>query len=97
MTEKADKKTIDRVCRMELYFNILTLTLKEAPDMLKRDKYIMKILKALTDYYDKGEWRRDYELDERGGFPKELKRGVLSEDGIYNLLTEIKSAITPHL
>ncbi len=89
MTEKTDEKTIDRVRRMELYFDILSLTVSTYPDMLKKDKYIVKILKALTDYYDKGAWRRDYELDERGGFPKELKRGVLSEDGVYNLLQQI--------
>ena len=29
-------------------------------------------------------------MDEEGGFPKELKRGVLSEDGIWNLLERNK-------
>ena len=31
------------------------------------------------------EWKKDFEDDEKGLLPKELKRGVLSEDGIYNL------------
>ena len=30
----------------------------------------------------------DYELDESGLLPKELKRGVLSEDAVYDLLEE---------
>ena len=29
-------------------------------------------------------------MDEEGRFPKELKRGVLSEDGIWNLLERNK-------
>ena len=93
MTEKADKRAIDRVCRMELYFDILTYTTQHYPDMLKKDKYIIKILKALTDYYENGQWQKDYELDEKGGFPVDLKRGVLSQDGVYNLLQEIKKTI----
>lgn len=90
MTKKADKKAIDRVRRMELYFDTVSYAHKNYPDMLKGDKYIAKMLKALTDYYDKGQWRRDYELDEKGGFPENMKRGVLSEDGVYDLLQQIK-------
>jgi len=45
---------------------------------------------ALTDYLDGGQWLRDYERDERGEWPQGLKRGVLSQDGLYNLLTEIE-------
>lgn len=45
-------------------------------------------LKHLSDYMDSGLWLKDYELDEKGLLPKELKRGVLSQDGLYNLLSE---------
>ena len=30
----------------------------------------------------------DYEADEKGLIPKDLKRGVLSEDALYDLLAE---------
>lgn len=33
-------------------------------------------------------WKRDFTTDEAGLLPKDLKRGVLSEDGIYALLEE---------
>ena len=33
-----------------------------------------------------GKWQEDYEADEAGKVPADLKRGVLSEDGLYNLL-----------
>ena len=34
------------------------------------------------------DWKDDYAMDDEGLLPKELKRGVLSEDGIWNLLTD---------
>ena len=42
----------------------------------------------LLDYYFGGQWLDDYQADERGELPKTLKRGVLSEDGLWNLLAE---------
>ena len=50
--------------------------------------YRMRQLRVLEDYYENGLWRLDYETDERGLLPRSLKRGVLSEDGLYNLLTD---------
>ena len=35
-------------------------------------------------------WRTDFEADEAGLLHSDLKHGVLSEDGIYNLLEEYK-------
>ena len=45
-------------------------------------------LSLLEDYYSSGEWRKDYETDEAGLLPAGLKRGVLSQDGVYDLLAE---------
>ena len=42
----------------------------------------------LEEYYSSGEWREDYEADEAGLLPADLKRGVLSQDGVFDLLTE---------
>ena len=43
---------------------------------------------ALAAYMDSGDWLKDYEADEQGRIPKSIKRGVLSQDGLYNLLEE---------
>ena len=45
-------------------------------------------LRLLDAYYTSGEWREDYEADERGELPPDLKRGVLSQDALYDLLEE---------
>lgn len=47
-------------------------------------------LSTLEAYYTSSAWRTDFEADEAGLLPSDLKRGVLSEDGIYNLLEEYK-------
>ena len=47
-----------------------------------------EILALLETYCTSGEWREDYEADERGELPPDLKRGVLSQDALYDLLEE---------
>ena len=48
--------------------------------------------RALSAYYGSAAWKRDYAADEAGLLPPSLKRGVLSEDGIYNLLEQESGA-----
>lgn len=43
-------------------------------------------VEKLGKYYAGSDWKNDFELDEAGEFPSYLKRGVLSEDGVYNAL-----------
>ena len=43
-------------------------------------------LRELEAYYTGPLWKEDYAADEAGLLPKDLKRGVLSQDGIWSLL-----------
>lgn len=45
-------------------------------------------IRNLEKYYGSDEWRQDFADDEQGLLPQDLKRGVLSEDGIWNVLTD---------
>jgi UDP-N-acetylglucosamine enolpyruvyl transferase len=47
----------------------------------------MKV-RLLDEYYTSGEWQEDYEADEEGLLAADLKRGVLSQDGLYDFLKE---------
>jgi hypothetical protein len=49
---------------------------------------VQKDYKKLTEYYGSSRWMADYEADEAGKLPADLKRGVLSEDAVYDLITE---------
>ncbi len=48
-----------------------------------REKIIL-----LEQYYTSDLWVKDYEDDEAGKLPKDLKRGVLSQDAIDDMLNE---------
>ena len=47
-------------------------------------------IRELSAYYGSDEWKQDFADDEQGRLPKDLKRGVLSEDGLWNLLEDYK-------
>ena len=47
------------------------------------------LLGLLTRYYESPLWLQDYTMDEKGQFPVDLRRGVLSQDGLYHLITEV--------
>lgn len=49
------------------------------------------LVQQLKRYYESGQWLHDYELDEKGLLPKNLKRGVLAQDAVYDFLDRIKS------
>ena len=48
-------------------------------------------IRELEAYYGSDEWKQDFAADEQGLLPNELKRGVLSEDGIWNLLEDSRA------
>ena len=43
---------------------------------------------VLETYYTSRLWRKDFEDDEAGKVPRDIDRGVLSEDAVYDLLTD---------
>ena len=47
----------------------------------------------LERYYGSEEWRKDLAADEARRLPADLKRGVLSEDGIWNLLSDVRELV----
>ena len=53
---------------------------------LNRLNDIQAKIQKLENYYTSKQWIDDFTADEQGLLPKDLKRGVLSEDGIYNLI-----------
>ena len=48
------------------------------------------IPEELKTYYFGGQWLEDYEADSRGELPPDLRRGVLSQDGLWNLMEELE-------
>ena len=73
---------IERIQYME---NLLDFVIKARKEQNKSAK-IQEAIRILAEYYGSDEWKQDFADDEAGLLPKDLKRGVLSEDGIWNIL-----------
>ena len=79
-----------RINDMEAVFdrvNYLMINNLADSDELKAD------IETLESYYSSQQWKDDFALDEAGKLPDSLKRGVLSEDGIYDLLDKYKNIV----
>ena len=88
-TVKKRKTRVQRIARMEEYFDTLCKAVEKDAESVKRDTALRSVFEELTAYYENGQWLADYEADEQGMLPLGLRRGVLSQDGLYNLLSEI--------
>lgn len=82
------KQAMDRVTWMEHCFDLLLHTSVTMPYACA-GSWFMELLATLTRYYEGGQWMTDYMLDEAGYFPKNMKRGILSQDAIDHFLTQI--------
>ncbi len=83
------QETIDRIMQMERCFDALQEAVNVNPAMLREDPRFKNLLQILMKYYESGQWLHDYELDEKGLLPQNLKRGVLAQDAIYDFLDQI--------
>jgi len=86
-------EAVERIKQMEVCFDVLRKAAEKSPEEACKSAWFNGLLQILTAYYEGGEWLRDYELDEAGLIPKEVKRGVLSQDGVYNFLQEISETV----
>ncbi len=79
---------IERIQYFETLLDRVAPVLAKLEDSLDAFEGIQEDVKELAAYYDGDEWRGDFEADEAGQLPPDLKRGVLSEDGIYDVLSD---------
>ena len=79
-------KQIERIEEMETIYDDCIESTKNLEKNLKEFNRLQKKIDRLEEYYFSNQWRKDYEDDEKGKIDKSIKRGVLSQDGIYNLL-----------
>jgi len=77
---------IERIRKMEKILDEATANLVALNREVERYKELQEKICELEAYYTEGLWKKDFEDDEAGKLPRDLKRGVLSEDGIYDFL-----------
>ena len=83
-----NQERIDRNEKMESYLDEASKVIGELSDALSKYERIRDDYYKLQEYYDSELWMQDFEADEKGLLPKGLKRGVLSEDTVFDLITE---------
>lgn len=83
---KQNQNLLTRVREMEDRYDELTRVLAGLDDAISEYKAFKPELQALREYMESGQWKKDFEADEAGQIPTEVKRGVLSEDGLFDLL-----------
>ena len=79
---------IERIQEMERCLDVAEKAIRELSEALSAYEDFQPQYQKLSDYYSGGQWIQDYEDDEAGKLPQNLKRGVLSEDVVYDLITE---------
>lgn len=77
---------IERIRYMEKILDEAAEATQGLMAALERYQAIAPRIAELEAYYTGPQWKRDDEDDSAGRLPKDLKRGVLSEDAVYDLL-----------
>ena len=86
-----DKERIERIERMEESYNRVRKAVDSIHSKLDRLDRLQGRIRELESYQESGEWLKDFEADERGEIPSDIRRGVLSEDALYDLLTDLEA------
>ena len=84
-------KQTERIERMEQNLERVTNALRVLNDALDEYEAAQDALQELDTYYGSDTWKQDFSDDEQGKFPNTLKRGVLSEDAIWNVLEDYRT------
>ena len=80
---------IERITYMEQILDEATEAVSSLSEALEKYSAVPDKLQELTAYYSSKQWCQDFDNDSAGKIPNNLKRGVLSEDAVYNLLTDV--------
>ena len=79
---------LEHITYMEQILDEATQAVSSLSDALEKYSAIQDRLQELISYYGSPRWRQDFDDDNAGKLPRNLKRGVLSEDAVYNLLAD---------
>ncbi len=82
---------IQRIGRLEATCDRGTEALAQLVRAAGEYQQLLPELQELEAYYLSPQWLEDRDADQAGQLPKDLKRGILAEDTIYDLLTDISA------
>ena len=88
---------IERIKKMEACLDASEEAIRRLSEALTSFERVQPQFRKLCEYYSSDQWVEDYEDDENGKLPADLKRGVLSQDTVYDLITENRELLVQML
>ena len=80
---------IKRIQKMEQALDEVATVHKALVAALTEFSSKQEQLAELSNYYGSQDYHHDLTMDENGQLPSDLKRGVLSQDTVYDLITDL--------
>lgn len=84
---------IQRIKDFEYKYDEVSRVMSALDTAISEYNDIKQWIADLKDYQESGQWLKDFEADERGELPGGLKRGVLAEDALHDLLTSVDNIL----
>ena len=84
---------IERIAYMENILDKGNSAINELLAAIEKYNSINQELDELINYYSSPLWKQDFDDDSAGKLPRDLKRGVLSEDTVYDLISDRRRLI----
>ena len=81
---------IERIKKMERCLDRTSQAVMRLSAALDEYAEAQDALRQLSDYYGSDAWKQDFTDDSAGLLPRDLKRDVLSEDAVWNLLEDVR-------
>lgn len=79
-------RNVERIGQMEQRLDHVTAAVRDLESAWAQYEAVREDIRQLDGYLGSDDWKADLAADEAGLLPADLKRGVLSEDGIWNVL-----------
>lgn len=85
-----DVRQLERIRKMEQRLDLIEKAVRDLSVALDRYLEVQAEVEQLDEYYGSDTWRGDYDDDKANKLPDNLKRGILSEDAIWNVLSDVR-------
>ena len=79
---------IERIKKMEANLTDASQAIIELSVAIEKYAEVLPAVRDLNEYLGSEDWFSDRDADDAGELPADLSRGVLSEDGIWNVLDD---------
>lgn len=89
---EGEQQQLERIAHYEQLMTELAKDMEDLEQIMKELQETQQTATVLSKYYSSSDWTLDKDFSESEYFPESRTSGVLSEDGLYNLLGDYYEA-----